>query len=223
MSKLYIIPTPIGNLKDITIRAIETLKEVDEILCEDTRTSGRLLKHYEIDKPLRAYHLNNEHKIKDRVIERLKLGTVMALITDAGTPAISDPGYLLIRECVKENIEIEVLPGAAAFVTALVASGLPCEKFVYEGFLPHKKGRQTRFEAMAVEPRTIVFYESPHRLLKTLNSLVEFCGEEREISVSRELTKMYEETIRGTVGEALAHFTKNAPRGEFVICLQGAK
>jgi 16S rRNA (cytidine1402-2'-O)-methyltransferase len=223
MSKLYVIPTPIGNLKDITLRALETLKEVDEILCEDTRTSGRLLKHYDIDKPLKAYHLNNEHKIKDRVVEKLKLGTVMALITDAGTPAISDPGYLLIRECVNENIDVEVLPGATAFVTALVASGMPCEKFVYEGFLPHKKGRQTRFEAMAVEPRTIVFYESPHRLLKTLNSLVEFCGPDRQVSVSRELTKMYEETVRGTTTEALAHFTKNAPRGEFVICLHGVK
>ncbi len=218
---LYIVPTPIGNLNDITARAVEILGEVDFILAEDTRTSGVLMKHLEVSKPMMAFHLNNEHKALPRVIERLKGGESAALVSDAGTPGISDPGFLIIRECIRENIDIICLPGATAFVPALVCSGLPCERFVFEGFLPHKKGRQTRLIALAEEKRTMVFYESPHRLLKTLGQFAEFFGEDRQVSVSREISKMYEETIRGTVTELIEHFTVNSVKGEFVIVLAG--
>jgi len=223
MSKLYIIPTPIGNLEDITLRALRILKEVDVILAEDTRTSSKLLKHYEISKKLVAHHQHNEHKSLDRVIEYIKAGETMALISDAGTPAISDPGFLLVRECIKHDVEIECLPGATAFVPALVNSGFPCDKFVFEGFLPHKKGRQTRLKLLAGETRTVIFYESTHRLLKTLNQLSEFFGEERQVSVSRELTKMHEETIRGTVTEVIEYYNNNVTKGEIVIVVEGAK
>ncbi|MEJ6737121.1 MAG: 16S rRNA (cytidine(1402)-2'-O)-methyltransferase [Flavobacteriales bacterium] len=223
MSKLYIIPTPIGNLEDITLRALRILKEVDVILAEDTRTSSKLLKHYEISKKLVAHHQHNEHKSLDRVVEYIKAGETMALISDAGTPAISDPGFLLVRECIKHDVEIECLPGATAFVPALVNSGFPCDKFVFEGFLPHKKGRQTRLKLLAVENRTVIFYESTHRLLKTLNQLSEFFGEERQVSVSRELTKMHEETVRGTVTEVIEYYNNNVTKGEIVIVVEGAK
>lgn len=223
MSKLYIIPTPIGNLEDITLRALRILKEVDLILAEDTRTSSKLLKHYEISKKLVAHHQHNEHKSLDRVVEYIKAGETMALISDAGTPAISDPGFLLVRECIKHDVEIECLPGATAFVPALVNSGFPCDKFVFEGFLPHKKGRQTRLKLLAIENRTVIFYESTHRLLKTLNQLSEFFGEERQVSVSRELTKMHEETVRGTVTEVIEYYNNNVTKGEIVIVVEGAK
>jgi len=221
MAKLYLVPTPIGNLDDMTFRAVKVLKEVDLILAEDTRTSGKLLKHYDITTPMQSHHMHNEHKIVESLIRRLKEGTSMALITDAGTPAISDPGFLLTRACVKNNIAIECLPGATAFVPALVNSGLPNDKFVFEGFLPPKKGRQTRLKLLAAETRTIIFYESPHKLVKTLTSFVEYFGADRKISVSRELTKLYEETIRGTVKEVLTHFENKAPKGEFVIVVEG--
>jgi len=223
MSKLYIIPTPIGNLEDITLRALRILKEVDVILAEDTRTSSKLLKHYEISKKLVAHHQHNEHKSLERVIETIKAGETMALISDAGTPAISDPGFLLVRECIKHDVEIECLPGATAFVPALVNSGFPCDKFVFEGFLPHKKGRQTRLKILAIETRTVIFYESTHRLLKTLNQLSEFFGEERQVSVSRELTKMHEETVRGTVTEVIEYYNNHVTKGEIVIVVEGAK
>ena len=222
MSKLYLIPTPIGNLEDITLRALRILKEVDIILAEDTRTSSKLLKHYEISKKLVAHHQHNEHKLLNRVIENIKAGETMALISDAGTPAISDPGFLLVRECIKQDVEIECLPGATAFVPAIVNSGFPCDKFVFEGFLPHKKGRQTRLKLLAEENRTIVFYESTHRLLKTLNQFSEFFGEERQVSVSRELTKMHEETVRGTVAEVIEYYNNNVTKGEIVIVVEGA-
>ncbi len=222
MSKLYIIPTPIGNLSDITLRALQTLKDVDFILAEDTRQTSKLLKHYEIEKKLVAYHQHNEHKSIDRIIEQLKQGSIVGLVSDAGTPAISDPGFLIARECIKNNIDIECLPGATAFVPALVNSGFPCDKFVFEGFLPHKKGRQTRLLFLQNETRTIVFYESPHRLLKTLNQFVEFYGEERIVSVSRELTKIHEETIRGTLREVIHYFENHTLKGEIVIVLAGA-
>jgi len=217
MSKLHLIPTPIGNLKDITFRSLELLKSVDMILAEDTRTSSKLLKHYEINKKLVAYHQHNEHKIVDRIIDNLKSGTTIALVSDAGTPAISDPGFLLTRECIKNNIEIECLPGATAFVPALVNSGLPCDKFVFEGFLPHKKGRQTRLKFLQNETRTIVFYESPHRLLKTLYQFSEYFGKDQKIAVSRELTKIHEETIRGTITEVIHYYENNTIKGEIVI------
>lgn len=220
MSKLYLIPTPIGNLSDITLRAIETLKSVDLILCEDTRTSGKLLKHYEISKPTQSYHQHNEHKVTEGLIKRMLAGEAFALISDAGTPAISDPGFLLGRECIKAGIEIECLPGATAFVPALVNSGLPAEKFVFEGFLPHKKGRQTRLKKLAVEERTILFYESPHRLLKTLKQLEEFLGD-RRASVSRELTKMHEETVRGSLSELYQYYEENTLKGEIVLVVEG--
>ena len=221
MPKLYLVPTPIGNLKDITLRALETLKEVDIILAEDTRTSSKLLKHYEINKKLVSYHQHNEHKITERLIDSLKNGETMAMISDAGTPAISDPGFLLARECIKNDIEIECLPGATAFVPALVNSGLPSDKFVFEGFLPHKKGRQTRLKILAEETRTIVFYESPHRLLKTLKQFGEYLGEDRQVSVSRELTKIHEENIRGTVTELIAYYETHTLKGEIVIIVDG--
>jgi len=221
MSKLYLVPTPIGNLDDMTFRAIKTLNEVDLILAEDTRTSGKLLKHFEIATPMQSYHMHNEHKMLDRIINRLKSGEVMALISDAGTPAISDPGFLIVRSCIENNIEVDCLPGATAFVPALVNSGLPNDKFIFEGFLPVKKGRQTRLTFLAEETRTMIFYESPHKLLKTLNHFAEYLGEDRAISVSRELTKLYEETIRGSVKELINHFENKAPKGEFVIIVAG--
>jgi 16S rRNA (cytidine1402-2'-O)-methyltransferase len=221
--KLFVVPTPIGNLKDMTFRAIEVLKEVELILAEDTRTSGKLLKHFDIETPQRSYHMHNEHKVVEQLVAQLKSGAQMALISDAGTPAISDPGYLIVRQCIANNIEVETLPGATAFVHALVNSGLPNDKFVFEGFLPVKKGRKTRFEFLQNESRTIIFYESPHKLLKTLQDFVSYFGPDRQVSVSRELTKLYEETIRGTVAEVLQHFIDNKPKGEFVIVLDGLK
>lgn len=221
MSQLYLVPTPIGNLKDMTFRAVEVLKEADLILAEDTRTSGKLLKHYEITTPMQSHHMHNEHKTVDALIEKLKSGMTIAVISDAGTPAISDPGFLLVRACVEQQIKINCLPGATAFVPALVNSGLPNDKFVFEGFLPVKKGRQTRLLLLAEETRTIIFYESPHKLVKTLGHFCEYFGEDRLVSVSREITKLYEETIRGTVKEVLAHYTNKPPKGEIVIIVDG--
>jgi 16S rRNA (cytidine1402-2'-O)-methyltransferase len=222
-SKLYLVPTPIGNLEDITLRAIRVLKEVDLILAEDTRTSGKLLKHYEISTHMHSHHMHNEHKTVANIVQRIKNGESVALISDAGTPAISDPGFLLTRSCIENGVEIECLPGATAFVPALVNSGLPNDKFVFEGFLPVKKGRQTRLAFLAEETRTIIFYESPHKLLKTLTNFAEFFGADRPISVSRELTKLYEETLRGTVAEMIEHFTAKPPKGEFVVVVGGKK
>lgn len=222
MSKLYIVPTPIGNLKDITFRALEVLKAVDFILAEDTRTSGKLLKHFEITTQMHSHHMHNEHKTTQSVVARIKGGQSVALICDAGTPAISDPGFLLTRACVEADVEVDCLPGATAFVPALVNSGLPNEKFVFEGFLPPKKGRQTRLKLLAQETRTIIFYESPHKLLKTLAQIVEYFGEDRPVSVSREITKIHEQTIRGSAGEVLAHFQAKPPKGEIVLIV-GAK
>lgn len=221
MSKLYLVPTPIGNLEDITLRAIRVLKEVDFILAEDTRTSGKLLKHYEINTPMQSHHMHNEHRTVENIVRRIKNGETFALISDAGTPAISDPGFLLTRACVQEGVEVDCLPGATAFVPALVNSGFPNDKFVFEGFLPPKKGRQTRFKTLAEETRTIIFYESPHKLLKTLANFMEYFGEERLVSVSREITKMHEETIRGTAKEVLEYYTNKPPKGEIVIVVQG--
>lgn len=218
---LYLIPTPIGNLKDITLRALETLQAVDVILAEDTRTSGKLLKHYEIKRPLESYHIHNEHKSIIRLVERMEQGTVFALITDAGTPGISDPGFLLVREAIAANIEICSLPGATAIIPGLVNSGLPNDRFVFEGFLPHKKGRKTRIEALAEEKRTMVFYESPYRLLKTLNQLMEVFGPERTACVSRELTKLHEENVRGSLLELLNYYTENTLKGEIVLTVAG--
>jgi len=223
MGKLYLVPTPIGNLEDMTFRAIKVLKEVDVVLAEDTRTSGKLLKHFEINSPLQSHHMHNEHKQVDVLVQKMKEGGTYALISDAGTPAISDPGFLLTRACVENDIAVECLPGATAFVPALVNSGLPNDRFVFEGFLPVKKGRQTRLLELAEETRTMVFYESPHKLLKTLTHFAEYFGEDRPISVSRELTKLYEETVRGTVTEVLEHFNNKAPKGEFVIVVGGRK
>lgn len=217
------MPTPIGNLEDITLRALNILKSVDVILAEDTRTSGKLLKHYEISKPLQSYHIFNEHKTVEQLIKRLQNGETMALISDAGTPSISDPGFLLVRSCLKEDIKIECLPGATAFVPALVKSGLPSDRFVFEGFLPHKKGRKTKLELLAQEDRTIILYESPHRLVKTIDQLIEVLGPDRLGSVSRELTKMYEETVNGTLEEIKDHFGKGQVKGEIVIIIDGKK
>ena len=221
MGKLYLVPTPIGNLKDITFRAIEVLKEVDFILAEDTRTSGKLLKYYEITTPMQSYHMHNEHKTVDHIVKRILNGETVALISDAGTPAISDPGFLLTRACVEAQIEVDCLPGATAFVPALVNSGLPNDKFVFEGFLPVKKGRQTRLKLLAKETRTMIFYESPHKLIKTLSHFVEYFGAERPMSVSREITKIHEETIRGTAQEVLNYYTTKPPKGEIVIVVAG--
>lgn len=221
MSKLYLVPTPIGNLEDMTFRALRILKEVDCILAEDTRTSGKLLKHFEIDTPMQSHHMHNEHKTVNSIINRLKNGESFALISDAGTPAISDPGFLLSRTCIENDIEIECLPGATAFVPALVNSGLPNDKFVFEGFLPVKKGRQTRLKLLSEETRTMVFYESPHKLIKTLTNFVEYFGKDRKVSVSRELTKLYEETIRGTAKDVLDHYIQKPPKGEIVIIVEG--
>jgi len=223
MSKLYIVPTPIGNLEDITLRAIKVLKEVDLILAEDTRTSGKLLKHFEISTQMQSHHMHNEHKTVNAIIQKLKSGISIALISDAGTPAISDPGFLLTRACIENDIEVDCLPGATAFVPALVNSGLPNDKFVFEGFLPVKKGRQTRLKILAEETRTIIFYESPHKLIKTLTNFCEYFGEDRQVSVSRELTKLYEETKRGTAKEVLEHYTNKPPKGEIVMVIAGKK
>ena len=219
--KLYIVPTPIGNLEDITLRAIKVLKSVDLILAEDTRTSGKLLKHFEIGTQMHSHHMHNEHKTVQGIIQKLKTGTTIALISDAGTPAISDPGFLLTRACVENNIPVDCLPGATAFVPALVNSGLPNDKFVFEGFLPVKKGRQTRLLLLAEEPRTIILYESPHKLLKTLSQICEYFGEDRQVSLSRELTKLFEETQRGTAKSILDHYTNHPPKGEIVIVIAG--
>ena len=215
--RLVLVPTPIGNLEDITLRALRVMKECDVILAEDTRETKKLMAHYNIDKPVSSFHLNNEHKILRSTIERIRMNQCTVLVSDAGTPAISDPGFLLVRECIREGIEVECLPGATAFVPAIVISGLPCESFIYEGFLPHKKGRETRFKKMAVSEHTTVLYESPHRLIKTLEQLVQFCGSDRAISVSRELSKKFEETVRGSAQEVLTHFQTHEPRGEFVV------
>ena len=223
MAKLFLVPTPIGNLEDMTFRAIKVLKEVDFILAEDTRNSGKLLKHFEISTPMHSHHMHNEHKTVELIIKRIQNGETAALISDAGTPAISDPGFLLTRACVENNIEVDCLPGATAFVPALVNSGLPNDKFVFEGFLPVKKGRQTRLKILAEETRTIIFYESPHKLLKTLKQFVEFFGEDREVSVSREITKLHEETVRGTTVEVLNYYTNKPPKGEIVVVLAGKK
>ncbi len=219
--KLYLVPTPIGNLKDMTFRAVEVLKEVDLILAEDTRTSGKLLKHFEITTPMQSHHMHNEHKTIQHIVNRLLAGTRMALISDAGTPAISDPGFLLTRACVEAGIEVACLPGATAFVPALVNAGLPNDKFVFEGFLPVKKGRQTRLKFLADEERTMIFYESPYKLTKTLKDLAVCMGEERKASVSRELTKIYEETKRGSLAELLEYFTGKPAKGELVIIVAG--
>lgn len=223
MSKLYLVPTPIGNLEDITLRAIRVLKEVDHILAEDTRNSGKLLKHYDISTPMHSHHMHNEHKTVEGIVRRIEAGETFALISDAGTPAISDPGFLLTRACVEAGVEVDCLPGATAFVPALVNSGFPNDKFVFEGFLPVKKGRQTRLKLLAEEERTVIYYESPHKLLKTLAQFVEFFGEDRPVSVSREITKMHEETIRGTAVEVLAHYTAKPPKGEIVVIVGGKK
>ena len=219
MSKLFVIPTPIGNLADTTLRSIEVLKSVDLILAEDTRTSSKLLKHYNVDTAVESFHMHNEHKKLDSIINRLKDDIEIALISDAGTPGISDPGFLLVRECINNQVEVECLPGPIAFVPALVSSGLPCDRFSFEGFLPVKKGRTKRLKELSAETKTMVFYESPHRILKTLNDLSNYFDVESQISVSRELTKLYEETFRGTIKESVEHFDKNKPKGEFVIVL----
>jgi 16S rRNA (cytidine1402-2'-O)-methyltransferase len=221
--KLYLVPTPIGNLADMTYRSVTILKEVDLILAEDTRTSGKLLQHYEIKTPMLSYHMHNEHKISDSIVQRIANGETMALITDAGSPGISDPGFLLTRKLIENNLPIEALPGATAFVPALTVSGLPCDKFVFEGFLPVKKGRKKRLEFLKEEDRSIIFYESPHKLPKTLNDFKEYYGSDRQISISREITKMFEEHFRGTVEEAIAHFEIKKPKGEFVVVLEGRK
>ena len=221
MGKLIVVPTPIGNLEDITLRAINVLKNCDLILAEDTRTSGFLLKHFGIETRMQSHHKFNEHQTATHVAERIKAGETIALISDAGTPAISDPGFLLVRACVQEGVEVECLPGATAFVPALVMSGLPNDRFCFEGFLPQKKGRQTRLKELSEESRTMVFYESPYRVVKTLTQLSEFLGESRNASVSREISKMFEETVRGTLSELTTHFTANEPKGEFVIIVEG--
>lgn len=221
MGKLYVVPTPVGNLEDMTLRAIRVLKEVDLILAEDTRTSGILLKHFEIKNALQSYHKFNEHQVLESIITRLKAGENIALISDAGTPGISDPGFLVVRECVRNGIEVQCLPGATAFVPALVDSGLPDERFCFEGFLPQKKGRMTRLNSLAEETRTMIFYESPYRLVKTLTQFAELFGEERQVSVCREISKIHEESVRGTLAEVIAHFTVAEPKGEIVIILAG--
>jgi 16S rRNA (cytidine1402-2'-O)-methyltransferase len=218
---LYLVPTPLGNLKDITLRALEVLQQVDVILCEDTRTSSKLLTHYHIQKPLSPYHQHNEHKIVTHIVDQLRAGKTMALITDAGTPGISDPAFLLVRECIRQEVKVECLPGAAAFVPALVNSGLPTNRFVFEGFLPLKKGRQTLLKQLAEEERTMVFYESPMRLVKTLEQFITFFGPDRQGSVSRELTKLFEENVRGSLQELCNHFNRKPVKGEIVIVVAG--
>ncbi len=221
--QITLVPTPIGNLKDITLRGLDELRSADIILAEDTRTTGILLKHFEISKPLQSYHIFNEHKTVQKVIEIIKSGKKIVLVSDAGTPAISDPGFLLVRECLENGIDVNCLPGATAFVPALVMSGLPSDSFVFEGFLPVKKGRQTKLNQLKEESRTMVFYESPHRILRTIENFKEVFGEERRCSVSREISKMFEETVRGTLSEILAIFVAKPPKGEIVIVLEGNK
>ncbi len=223
MSKLTLVPTPIGNLGDITFRALEALKEADLILAEDTRKTGILLRHYKLNKPIRSHHKFNEHRILDILISQLSGGTAMALVTDAGTPGISDPGFLLVRACIENKIEVETLPGPTAFVPALINSGLPCDRFVFEGFLPQKKGRNKRLTMLTTEPRTMVFYESPHRLAKSLLQLAGFFGADRKASVSRELSKVHEETVRGTLGELAGHFGDRQVKGEIVVVIAGSE
>lgn len=221
MGKLIVVPTPIGNLEDITFRAVRILKEADLILAEDTRTTGFLLKHYDIQNRMQSHHKFNEHKTVEQIASRIRAGETIALVSDAGTPAISDPGFLLVRECVRQGIEVECLPGATAFVPALVVSGLPNDTFCFEGFLPQKKGRQTRLKTLSSETRTMVFYESPFRLVKTLTQFSEYFGKDRHVSVSREISKMYEEAVRGTMDEVINHFTVHEPKGEIVIIVAG--
>jgi len=221
MGKLYVVPTPVGNLEDMTFRAIRILKEVDFILAEDTRTSGILLKHFEIKNSMMSHHKFNEHKTVENVVNRIRAGETAALISDAGTPGISDPGFLVVRECVRNGVEVECLPGATAFVPALVSSGLPNDRFCFEGFLPQKKGRMTKLKSLVEESRTMIFYESPHRLLKTLTQFAEYFGPDRQATVSREISKLHEETVRGTMSELIEHFTRIDPRGEIVIIVAG--
>ena len=221
MGTLYLVPTPVGNLEDITLRALRILKEADVILAEDTRTSGILLKHYDIKTRLCSHHKFNEHQTAEAFAARMAAGEVMALISDAGTPAISDPGFMLVRACVERGVEVQCLPGATAFVPALVASGLPCERFTFEGFLPQKKGRATRLEQLKEDPRTMIFYESPYRVVMTLAQFAETFGAERRVAACREISKLHEECVRGTMAEGLAHFEENEPRGEFVIVVEG--
>lgn len=221
MAKLYIVPTPVGNLEDITLRALRVLKEVDCILAEDTRTSGILLKHYDIKAKLQPHHKFNEHKTIESIAQRIKGGENIALISDAGTPGISDPGFLLSRQCAKEGVEVECLPGATAFVPALVVSGLPCDRFCFEGFLPQKKGRVSRLTQLSTDERTIIFYESPYRVVKLLTQISEIFGPERECAVCREISKLHEESVRGSVADVLAHFTTHEPKGEFVVIIAG--
>lgn len=217
--KLYVVPTPIGNLEDITLRALRILKEVDTVLAEDTRVSLKLLNHFEISVSVFAYHQNNEHHTTQKWIEKLQNGATIALVSDAGTPAISDPGFLLVRAAIAAGVEVDCLPGATAFVPALVLSGLPCDRFTFEGFLPPKKGRASRLEALAAQSKTVVLYESPHKLLKTLTQCAAVFGADRQVSISRELTKLYEQTLRGTLSEMIDYFTQNSPRGEFVVVI----
>ena len=221
MGILYIVPTPVGNMEDMTLRAIRILKEVDLVLAEDTRTSGILLKHFDIKNHLQSHHKFNEHGTSAQVVERLLAGQNVALVSDAGTPGISDPGFFLVREAVRAGVEVQTLPGPTAFVPALVSSGLPCDRFCFEGFLPQKKGRQTRLDSLKAEQRTMVFYESPYRLVKTLQQLAETFGEERQASVCREISKVHEESVRGTLGEVLAHFREHEPKGEIVVIVAG--
>lgn len=221
MGKLYVVPTPVGNLEDMTFRAVRILKEADLILAEDTRTSGILLKHFEIKNAMQSHHKFNEHQTVESVVNRMKAGETVALISDAGTPGISDPGFLIVRECVRNGIEVQCLPGATAFVPALVSSGLPDERFCFEGFLPQKKGRVTRLTQLQNETRAMIFYESPYRLLKTLTQFMEYFGAERKVSVCREISKVHEESVRGTLSEVVEHFTKTEPRGEIVVVLAG--
>ena len=221
MAKLYVVPTPIGNLEDITLRAINVLKEVDFILAEDTRTTSHLLRHLGIEKPMHSHHKFNEHATVGRVAEAINNGRDVALVSDAGTPGISDPGFLLVRKCVEEGIEVVTLPGATALIPAVVQSGFPCDRFCFEGFLPQKKGRMKRLQELALEPRTLVLYESPYRVVKCLEQLAETFGEERRVAVVREITKKFEETVRGTIAEVLEHFRSHEPKGEFVIVVEG--
>jgi 16S rRNA (cytidine1402-2'-O)-methyltransferase len=223
MSKLYVVPTPIGNLEDITLRALRVLKEVDLILAEDTRTTHRLLSHYQIETRLQSYHIFNEHQKTSEIADRILAGETLALVSDAGTPSISDPGFMLVRACLEREVEVECLPGPTALIPALVNSGFPCEKFCFEGFLPHKKGRKTRLTELAAEPRTIILYESPHRIVRVLQELQQVMGDGRKCSVSRELTKIHEETRRGTFTELLAYFTSKEPRGEMVVVVEAVK
>lgn len=221
MGTLYLVPTPVGNLEDITARALRVLRECDLVLAEDTRTSGNLLHHFDIQKPMLSYHKFNEHQTVNNIVGRLMAGENIAVVSDAGTPAISDPGFLVVRESIKAGIEVVTLPGATAFVPALVSSGLPCDRFCFEGFLPQKKGRQTRLEALRQETRTMIFYESPHRIIKALQQFAEVFGKERQCSACREISKLYEESVRGTIDEVLEHFMKTEPRGEFVLVVAG--